>query len=172
MTGVAGRERRQDRDRLGFPRGMNPFTPTVGISPPLLVGRDGDLEDFPGRHPRGPGSPERATPVTGLRGTGKTVMLNAYEDLAKSEGWVVISETATPNLIDRITHEHLPELLQDADPRQTESHLTSVSLPGGSARAETSPTGTPRGQTCGPSCHTWPTFSEHRAVGCSSLSTR
>ncbi|MFC6706552.1 hypothetical protein [Flexivirga alba] len=68
--------------------------------------------------------------MTGLRGTGKTVMLNAYEDLAKSEGWVVISETATPNLIDRITHEHLPELLQDADPRQTESHLTSVSLPG------------------------------------------
>lgn len=110
---------------------MNPFTPTFGVSPPLLVGRDGDLEDFREGLQGGPGSPERATLVTGLRGTGKTVMLNAYEDLAKSEGWVVVSETATPNLLDRIAHEHLPELLQDADPRQTESHLTGVSLPGG-----------------------------------------
>ncbi len=38
-------------------------------------------------------------------------MLNAYEDVAGAEGWLVISETATPNLIDRITHEHLPRLL-------------------------------------------------------------
>lgn len=110
---------------------MNPFTPTFGTSPPLLVGRDSDLDDFREGLRGGPGSPERATLVTGLRGTGKTVMLNAYEDLAGAEGWLVISETATPNLIDRITHEHLPGLLQDADPRQTESHLTGVSFPGG-----------------------------------------
>lgn len=76
---------------------MNPFTPSFGTSPPLLVDRDGDLEDFREGVRGGPGSPERATLVTGLRGTGKTVMLNAYEDLAKSEGWVVVSETATPN---------------------------------------------------------------------------
>lgn len=77
------------------------------------------------------GSPERATLVTGLRGTGKTVMLNAYEDIAKEEGWLVVSETATPNLIDRVTHEHLPRLLQDADDRPTRSHVTGVTLPGG-----------------------------------------
>ncbi|MBO0844593.1 MAG: ATP-binding protein [Nocardioides sp.] len=110
---------------------VNPFTPTFGTSPPLLVGRDGDLEDFRAGLRGGPGSPERATLVTGLRGTGKTVMLNAYEDVAGAEGWLVISETATPRLVDRITHEHLPRLLQDADPRQTRSHLTGVSLPGG-----------------------------------------
>lgn len=112
-------------------RGVNPFTPTFGTSPPLLVGRDSDLDDFREGLRGGPGSPERATLVTGLRGTGKTVMLSAYEDLAGAEGWLIISETATPNLIDRITHEHLPRLLQDADPRQTESHLTGISLPGG-----------------------------------------
>ncbi|MFC7362220.1 ATP-binding protein [Nocardioides astragali] len=83
----------------------------VGTSPPLLVGRDTDLDDFREGLRGGPGSPERATLVTGLRGTGKTVMLNAYEDVAGAEGWLVISETATPNLIDRITHEHLPRLL-------------------------------------------------------------
>src|SRR4051794_38045568 len=99
--------------------GANPFTPTFGTSPPLLVGRDTDLEDFRAGLRGGPGSPERATLVTGLRGTGKTVMLNAYEDVAGTEGWLVISETATPNLIDRILHEHLPRLLSDVDPRQT-----------------------------------------------------
>lgn len=111
--------------------GVNPFTPSFGTSPPLLVGRTGDLDDFREGLRGGPGSPERATLVTGLRGTGKTVMLNAYEDVAGAEGWLVVSETATPNLLDRITHEHLPRLLADVDPRQTESHLTGVSLPGG-----------------------------------------
>lgn len=124
---------------------VNPFTPTFGTSPPLLVGRDTDLDDFREGLRGGPGSPERATLVTGLRGTGKTVMLNAYEDVAGSEGWLVISETATPNLIDRITHEHLPRLLSEVDPRQTESRLTGVSLPGGfGADREVSERHTPR----------------------------
>lgn len=124
---------------------MNPFTPTFGTSPPLLVGRDTDLDDFREGLRGGPGSPERATLVTGLRGTGKTVMLNAYEDVAGAEGWLVISETATPNLIDRITHEHLPRLLSEVDPRQTESRLTGVSLPGGfGADREVSERHTPR----------------------------
>lgn len=123
----------------------NPFTPTFGTSPPLLVGRDTDLDDFREGLRGGPGSPERATLVTGLRGTGKTVMLNAYEDVAGAEGWLVISETATPNLIDRITHEHLPRLLSEVDPRQTESRLTGVSLPGGfGADREVSERHTPR----------------------------
>jgi hypothetical protein len=124
---------------------LNPFTPTFGTSPPLLVGRDTDLDDFRKGLRGGAGSPERATLVTGLRGTGKTVMLNAYEDVAGAEGWLVISETATPNLIDRIVHEHLPRLLSEVDPRQTESRLTGVSLPGGfGADREVSDRHTPR----------------------------
>lgn len=110
---------------------VNPFTPTFGTSPPLLVGRDSDLDDFRDALRSNPGAPERATLVTGLRGTGKTVMLNAYEDVAGSEGWLVISETATPHLVDRITEEHLPRLLAEHDPDQTASQLTGVSLPGG-----------------------------------------
>jgi len=93
----------------------------------------------------GPGSPERATLVTGLRGTGKTVMLHAYEDVAGEEGWVVISETATPNLIDRITHEHLPRLLREHDRHRSDSRLTGVSLPGGfGANREVTDRHTPR----------------------------
>lgn len=110
---------------------MNPFTPTFGTSPPLLVGRDADLEDFREGLRGGPGSPERATLVTGLRGTGKTVMLNAYEDIAGTEGWLVISETATPALVQRLATEHLPALLREHDPRPSRSHLTALSAPGG-----------------------------------------
>lgn len=110
---------------------VNPFTPTFGSSPPLLVGRERDLDEFREGLRGGPGSPERATLVTGLRGTGKTVMLNAYEDVAAAEGWLIISETATRGLVDRITHEHLPRLLAEIDPHSTDSHLTAVSLPGG-----------------------------------------
>jgi hypothetical protein len=109
----------------------NPFTPTFGTSPPLLVGRDADLEDFHDGLLSGPGAPERATLVTGLTGSGKTVMLNAYEDVAGTEGWLVISETARPGLVERLAREHLPALLRQHDSRQTESRVTGLSLPGG-----------------------------------------
>jgi hypothetical protein len=109
----------------------NPFTPTFGTSPPLLVGRDEDLEDFREGLLEGPGSPERATLISGLRGTGKTAMLNAYEDIALDQGWLVVSETARPGLVRRLTEEHLPSLLREHDIEQTRSRLTAVSLPGG-----------------------------------------
>ncbi|MBB2892108.1 hypothetical protein [Flexivirga oryzae] len=83
---------------------MNPSTPTFLISPRCWW--VGMATSTSGKASKGPGSPERATLVTGLRGTGKDVMLNAYEDLAKSEGWVVSSEMATPNLIDRATNNY------------------------------------------------------------------
>ena len=109
----------------------NPFTPTFGTSPPLLVGRDAALQDFREGLLEGPGAPERATLLTGLRGTGKTAMLNAYEDIAASEGWLVISETARSGLVRRLVDEHLPTLLLEREVRQTRSRLTSVNLPGG-----------------------------------------
>jgi hypothetical protein len=59
----------------------------------------------------GPGSVARATIYTGPTGSGKTVMLNAVEDRARALGWAVISETATPGVMDRLSREHLPRLL-------------------------------------------------------------
>lgn len=115
---------------------VNPFTPTFGTSPPLLVGRDEDIEDFREGLQSGPGSPERATLVTGLRGTGKTVMLNAYEDVAREEGWLVVSETATPDMLERIERQHLPRLLRDYDPYATTSTITSVGAAGFSGGRE------------------------------------
>ena len=64
----------------------NPFHPSFGVSPPLLVGRDSMIEDFVEGLEDGPGAAGRATLYTGARGSGKTVMLNAIEDRAKTFG--------------------------------------------------------------------------------------
>lgn len=89
----------------------NPFTPTFGAPPPLLVGRSDMLDAFQDALDEGPGSPGYATLFTGGRGVGKTAMLNAAEDLAREAGFAVISETATHGFVDRLRTEHLPKLL-------------------------------------------------------------
>jgi hypothetical protein len=111
-------------------RTPNPFRPGFGKSPPLLVGRDRELNDFTEALDDGPGAFGRIMLVTGQRGCGKTVMLNALEDAAKETGWLVISETASRGLVNRLVSDHLPRLLRDHDPRRVESDITGVSLPG------------------------------------------
>ena len=109
----------------------NPFTPTFGVSPPLLVGRSDLLDDFVDALEDGPGAPGRMTLYTGARGTGKTVMLNEVEDLARQQGWRVISETATEGLVDRLVREHLPALLSEIDPDGAKVKVTGLSAPMG-----------------------------------------
>ncbi|GAA4193433.1 ATP-binding protein [Microbacterium oryzae] len=108
----------------------NPFTPTFGVTPPLLVGRQDEIDDFRAGLQEGVGAPERITLVTGLRGTGKTVMLNAYEDVAKSEGWLVLSETAGKDVVDRLANTEIPNLLRTIEPNQTRSRITSLTMSG------------------------------------------
>lgn len=95
----------------------------------MLVGRDDLLEDIVEALEDGPGSAGRATLYTGARGAGKTVMLNAVEDRPKERGWLVISETATPGFLARITQQHLPRLLRDFDPEAVRRRMTGVTAP-------------------------------------------
>ncbi|MGO4147805.1 ATP-binding protein [Paenarthrobacter sp. YAF11_1] len=81
----------------------NPFKPTAGARPPLLVGRDDMRQDFAESIENGPGAPGLLSIFTGPRGIGKTVMLGEIEDEAIEHGWIVISETATDGLVDRIS---------------------------------------------------------------------
>jgi AAA ATPase domain len=66
----------------------NPYTPGAGSRPQALVGRDGLIEEMDvtlrrillGRH-------SQSQLLTGLRGVGKTVLLNEFEELADGRGY-------------------------------------------------------------------------------------
>jgi len=69
----------------------NPFSPGAGAPPPELVGRDPILEQariLLGRIKQK--RPEKSILLTGLRGVGKTVLLNEIERLAKADGYRTI----------------------------------------------------------------------------------
>lgn len=66
----------------------NPFSPGAGAPPPELVGRDPLLVEASvllGRVKQK--RPEKSLLLTGLRGVGKTVLLNEIERMAKVEGY-------------------------------------------------------------------------------------
>lgn len=69
---------------------MNPFTPTFGVSPSVVLGRDLIVERFSHGLIGGVGDPRRTLLISGPRGIGKTITLNELEDAAIREGWVVL----------------------------------------------------------------------------------
>jgi hypothetical protein len=69
----------------------NPYTPNAGATPPVLVGRDRELEMFEILLDRlRAGKTEQSMIVTGLRGVGKTVLINEFRKIARERDWVVI----------------------------------------------------------------------------------
>jgi len=66
----------------------NPYAPGAGQRPPELAGRDTVLEQFDVVLERvARGRPERSLVLTGLRGVGKTVLLNAMRSQAIGRLW-------------------------------------------------------------------------------------
>lgn len=73
----------------------NSFSPGAGSPPPELVGREGILEQarvLLGRIKEQ--RPEKSILLTGLRGVGKTVLLNEIERLAVKTGYRTIAVEA------------------------------------------------------------------------------
>jgi len=105
---------------------INPFKPTAGAVPPLLVGRDALLAEVDEGIQSGPGHPARITIFTGARGTGKTVMLTESGDRAMQHGWLVIDESASPGMLARIG-EALDRLLEGVSPRPRR-RITGISI--------------------------------------------
>lgn len=104
---------------------VNPFKPTAGASPPLLVGRDDLLDEFDESIENGPGAPGRLSIFTGPRGIGKTVMLNAIADRTQEQyQWLVIHETASPGFLGRLSRA-IVRLLDQKHGRS----LTGVTFP-------------------------------------------
>lgn len=76
----------------------NPYTPNAGSRPQELAGREQELEQFRvliGRLKRG--ATEQSMIIRGLRGVGKTVLLNTFEDRAESEGFLSYYHELTPD---------------------------------------------------------------------------
>jgi hypothetical protein len=71
----------------------NPYTPDAGARPPALVGRDRELEHLQSIITQlNAGGTERHLLITGLRGVGKTVMLNEFENACAEAGWAAESK--------------------------------------------------------------------------------
>src|SRR5215212_3205245 len=85
MSTVRARERHTvlDMDPV-----RNPYAPGAGQRPPELAGRDTELSAFDVVLERIARSrPERSLVLTGLRGVGKTVLLNQLRSAAITRGW-------------------------------------------------------------------------------------
>ena len=81
----------------------NPFKPTAGKRPPILIGRESVIEDFEEGLDNGAGAPGRLMLITGNRGYGKTVLLRELQRLASERGWLrLVCATAWPTRFARI----------------------------------------------------------------------
>jgi AAA ATPase domain len=68
----------------------NPFRPGAGTSPPALLGRDDLIAQFSATVRRAiDGRPGKSLMPIGLRGVGKTVLLNRFTEIADREGFAV-----------------------------------------------------------------------------------
>lgn len=84
-------------------RSPNPFAPTFGRTPPVIAGRDDILNTISEALATGTNHPDYTSIFFGVRGAGKTVLLNAVEDIAREQGWLTISEDASrAGLVSRI----------------------------------------------------------------------
>src|ERR1041384_220087 len=81
----------------------NPYAPGAGQRPPELAGRDRELEQFEVTLERvAAGRPERSMVLSGLRGVGKTVLLNALRGQAVQRAWGTGKIEARPDQSIRI----------------------------------------------------------------------
>jgi hypothetical protein len=81
----------------------NPYAPGAGQRPPELAGRDRELQQFEVTLERvAAGRPERSMVLSGLRGVGKTVLLNALRGQAVKRAWGTGKIEARPDQSIRI----------------------------------------------------------------------
>lgn len=69
----------------------NPYSPGAGTKPPALAGRDNEIEAFDVLLERlENGYAEQSMIITGLRGVGKTVLLDVFREKAEARDWATV----------------------------------------------------------------------------------
>jgi hypothetical protein len=105
----------------------NPFTPTFGMVPPFLAGRDALLTTMRNAFAAGLGDPNLCTLIIGPRGSGKTALLSCIGDEAREQGWIVVDTVANDGMLDDILRHASAEAQQIAD-SPAKRHLSGLSL--------------------------------------------
>lgn len=116
----------------------NPFRPSAGATPPEILGRAGVLDEFEYGLRLGSGAPGLLTIFTGARGIGKTVMIGAAHDIARNQGWAVISETATAGFMGRIG-ESMRLLAEELGTGPVNRRITAIAAAGFSITTQLPP---------------------------------
>lgn len=98
-------------------RVTNPFAPGAGTPPPALVGRQEIIEDASVTLDRIiAGRPEKSLLLIGLRGVGKTVLLNEIQYIAEKKGYkTVFIEALEDKKLPNLLLPHLRQLLYFLD---------------------------------------------------------
>src|ERR1019366_5849170 len=75
----------------------NPYSPGAGLRPPLLAGRQPEVDAFDAVLRRGElGRVSQGMMLTGLRGVGKTVLLNEMAARADAGRWITVQLEVRP----------------------------------------------------------------------------
>ena len=94
----------------------NPYAPGAGTRPPALTGRDKEIQAYEVLIDRlKEGMAGQSMIITGLRGVGKTVLLNEFEDITVDRGWLAVQrefdeQTSLPAVVARAAQRILVDL--------------------------------------------------------------
>lgn len=80
----------------------NPFTPSFGEIPAHMAGRRQIVADFDRAYNSTSRRPELMSIFSGARGVGKTALLSLLSNKAQVNGWIAVSTTALPGMLDDI----------------------------------------------------------------------
>ena len=83
----------------------NPFTPTFGMVPPFMAGRERILEDMASAFEDGPGNPNLSSILIGARGTGKTALLSRIAEESQTRGWLAVNVVAGTGMLEDIVQQ-------------------------------------------------------------------
>lgn len=104
----------------------NPYRPGAGTQPPALIGRDHIIDDFGVALRRAAaGMPGKSVVALGLRGVGKTVLLNRFTEIGRMEGFKVgFVEAPETGAFRNLLAVHLRQILLELD----QSGLASLAV--------------------------------------------
>src|SRR5699024_2152571 len=116
---------RHTRHHDSMATNSNPFTPGFGLTPMILAGRDVAIDEFTAAL-AGSVPEARAILISGARGSGKTVLLTEFRELALEAGWIDLRmHTSSTSLTDELRSQAIAHL-RELDPEAETSRLTSA----------------------------------------------